>query len=570
MSLLKTIQGQLLASVLLLSGVAVGIGIFEFSKITELKNRTDLVAGVIAERSKLTSDAEIQLLDYVRAQKNVLLSQDENARRNSETRQQEVLARFNSDVTEWEGIATDAGRQDLETVRSGMIDYQRLNQQILGLAHSGDVAGATALTFGQSIPIFNQIWKALDSSKERAADVMAKQREETAALYRTVCWSVWTVMILGVGAGLATSWYVVRQTVERLHRVRDFVRDVAEGEGDLTQRLKIVHRDELGEVGHWLNKFLAGLEEIIGRVALTSGEIAASTVQIAGSATQIAQSSEKQSRETAQVTTAMREMSASVLEVSRHSEEASTAAQQAGEMARGGGRTVDATVAIMREIAESTRESAETVQLLGKSSDEIGRIIAVIKDIADQTGLLALNAAIEAARAGEQGRGFAVVAGEVRNLAERTTKATKEIETMISGVQETTRRAVTAMDGSTRNVDRGLEIAQECTSALNQITASAQSLEEMITQIAAAATEQSSSANQVNGNMDAIAGMVQNSAASAQESANACQGLSSMSQDMQKLVSRFKVGDGQQSSEARPADRGRAGFGGANPAFARG
>jgi methyl-accepting chemotaxis protein len=181
---------------------------------------------------------------------------------------------------------------------------------------------------------------------------------------------------------------------------------------------------------------------------------------------------------------------------------------------------------------------------LGKSSDQIGRIAGVIDDIADQTNLLALNAAIEAARAGEQGRGFAVVADEVRKLAERTTTATKEIAQMIKNIQEETRTAVTAMEAGTKQVEDGVQSTSQAGDSLKQIIHMSEQVGEMITHIATAATEQSSAGEEVNNNMEQIAKLVRESAEGAQQSAKACQDLSGLALDLQNLVTKFKLDDG--------------------------
>ncbi len=178
---------------------------------------------------------------------------------------------------------------------------------------------------------------------------------------------------------------------------------------------------------------------------------------------------------------------------------------------------------------------------LGKSSDQIGRIIAVIDDIADQTNLLALNAAIEAARAGEQGRGFAVVADEVRKLAERTTTATKEIAQMIKNIQDETRAAVTAMEAGSRQVEEGVKSTAQAGDSLKEIIQMAEEVGEMITHIATAATEQSAASEEVNQNMDQITKLVKESAVGAQQSAKACQDLSGLALDLQKMVESFDL-----------------------------
>ena len=233
------------------------------------------------------------------------------------------------------------------------------------------------------------------------------------------------------------------------------------------------------------------------------------------------------------------------MQVSDNSNKAADAARNAAETAKHGGSIVQDTLAKMRVIADSVGQTARKMEQLGKSSDQIGRIIGVIDEIADQTNLLALNAAIEAARAGEQGRGFAVVADEVRKLAERTTTATKEIAQMIKNIQDETKIALTAMEQGTKQVEEGVASTAQAGDSLHGIIQMSDEVNEMITHIATAAAEQSSATEQVNSNMDQISKLVNESALGAQQSAKACQDLSGLALDLQKMASNFKLRDQQ-------------------------
>ena len=280
---------------------------------------------------------------------------------------------------------------------------------------------------------------------------------------------------------------------------------------------------------------------MIQSIAQTAEHVASASEEISSSAAQQAQGAETQKDQTTQVATAMQEMSSTVAMVSENSNRAAGASRNAAETARHGGTIVEETLSKMRAIAEAVSGTAKKVEELGKSSDQIGRIIGVIDDIADQTNLLALNAAIEAARAGEQCRGFAVVADEVRKLAERTTGATKEIAQMVKNIQDETRVAVTAMESGTKQVEEGVTSTAQAGDSLKEIIHMAEQVGEMITHIATAATEQSSASEQVNQTIDQIARLVTESADGAQQSAKACQDLSALALDLQQMVGNFQL-----------------------------
>jgi methyl-accepting chemotaxis protein len=268
-----------------------------------------------------------------------------------------------------------------------------------------------------------------------------------------------------------------------------------------------------------------------------------------------------------QVATAMQQMSSTVTSVSDSCNKAAEAARQAAETARLGGSIVEGTLIKMRVIADSVGATAKKMEELGKSSEQIGRIIGVIDDIADQTNLLALNAAIEAARAGEQGRGFAVVADEVRKLAERTTTATKEIAQMIKTIQGETKAAVDAMESGTRQVEEGVTSTAQAGDSLRSIIQMSEQVGGMITEIATAANQQSSTTEQVNMNIEQIAKLVKESAVGAQQSATACQDLSSLALDLQTMVGRFKLEESPQAGSGNfgPHDNVSSSFLSARP-----
>jgi methyl-accepting chemotaxis protein len=220
---------------------------------------------------------------------------------------------------------------------------------------------------------------------------------------------------------------------------------------------------------------------------------------------------------------------------------ASDIANRASEMAHGGTSVVQETISGMQNIADKVRESANTVAALGSRSDQIGAIVGTIEDIADQTNLLALNAAIEAARAGEQGRGFAVVADEVRALAERTTRATREIGEMIKAIQQETGGAVASMEQGVAEVEKGMDSSRRSGEALQQILEGINEVTMQVHQIATAAEEQTAVTGEISTNIHQITDVVQQTANGAHETAGAASMLSKLSHDLERLVGQFKL-----------------------------
>jgi len=273
--------------------------------------------------------------------------------------------------------------------------------------------------------------------------------------------------------------------------------------------------------------------------ATTLGQAAA---ELAATARETAAQAVQQQEQAGRITTTMGEVSSAVHEISQTTQSAAVDARKAEESAQAGGQTVQSTVVAIGQLLTANQETSAKIEELGRSSDAIGRIVNVINEIAGQTNLLALNASIEAARAGEHGRGFAVVAGEVRRLAERTSSATKEIDETVRAIQQGTVEAVEAMRLSMSQVQSGVISANAAGGALASIIQGSESVQKMVTQIAAAATEQSYSTQTVTSSVNEIAWIIEKTAMSSQQSVDACQELSLLANELAALVGAFKVG----------------------------
>jgi methyl-accepting chemotaxis protein len=312
---------------------------------------------------------------------------------------------------------------------------------------------------------------------------------------------------------------------------------------DLNTVLNENRDDEIGVLAHNFAQFVASIRETLMAVSFTSEAIASASNQISAGSEHTAKGAGEQRDQVAQIAAAVQEMSATVGEVSENSHRAADCARRATESAREGGTVVDDTMNAMQSIGNSVRSVAEEVQELGSRSKQIGSIMGVISEIAGQTNLLALNAAIEAARAGEHGRGFAVVAGEVRRLAERTSSATKEIASMIEGIQSETEAVVGKMESRTGEVEKGLKRTSQTGESIHHIIGLSEETGAMIAQIAAATTEQAAATEEVNSSIEQINRVAAESAETAQQSTLACAQLSQHASDLQQLIHRFKLNE---------------------------
>ncbi len=360
------------------------------------------------------------------------------------------------------------------------------------------------------------------------------------AISAAVWSSVATVLMISVLAA-AISFVVQAAIVKPINAVVEALRDIAEGEGDLTRRLPVNSQDEVGQLAHWFNTFIARVHSIISEFSATAAELNNSATRLSDTAKDTERGVVSQQSEIQQVVTAVREMAAVVEDVASNVSQTADNAEQADAEAKEGNRVVSSTMAQIESLSRDINAASEVIDRLQQESDNIGSVLDVIRGIAEQTNLLALNAAIEAARAGEQGRGFAVVADEVRTLASRTQSSTQEIQEMIERLQTGALEAVQMMQKGTSQASESVVQAEAASRSLDAITEGVSSIKDKTNQIASASEEQSAATREMERNMNNIADVARQTSEGSVEIASSTASLAEMASKMEGIVRQFRL-----------------------------
>jgi len=390
---------------------------------------------------------------------------------------------------------------------------------------------ATAATLAESLdPLLEN---AMLQSGARMADItnISKSTQKT------------VFVLIGLFAALlvALAYAANKAIIKPIKEITATAKDIADGEGNLTKRLNESTNDELGELAHWLNKFIAHIQEMVKGLGTATTQVSTAAEQMQATTATTTQGIRNQQLQTDQVATAINEMSATVHEVAQNTSAAEAAASQAQAESNNGQQIVDESMSVIEELSREVEQAAQVIQALADDSQSVGAVLNVIKDIAEQTNLLALNAAIEAARAGEQGRGFAVVADEVRTLATRTQESTQEIQSIIEKLQVGAQNSVTAMEAGCSQARTSVEQASKIKEALHAIGGAITTINDMNVQIATAAEEQSAVAEEINKNVVAISQIADETSTNAQGISDSGDELAAMAHQLQGTVNRFIV-----------------------------
>ncbi len=410
---------------------------------------------------------------------------------------------------------------------------------IMDLLQSEKFEQAHKLSKEVMVPGFAKASSAINALIQLQVDAAKSEYERVEKLTKIIHVAAIATIIIGLILSIIIGFIITKSVNGGVKELAITAKKLANH--DLTARVNWDSTDELGDVGRAFNTMAIEFSTLISQVHQSANQVASAAAAQASTAEKISVISNNQTEQATIAAAAIDNLNSEVKAIALKTVAVLSSANDASTMTNEGQQVVNKAVLGIQQVAVTVKESAQLIAVLGQRSDQIGEIIGVIKDIAEQTNLLALNAAIEAARAGEQGRGFAVVADEVRKLAERTATATSEIAAMISTIQLETGNAVTTMEKGSHDVNEVVTLANQAGQSLLNINNSVKHVVEMIEAISESTRTQSDSTNVISIRVEAIAALAKENTSSVDETTNALRGLQKLSATLQQHVSRFKL-----------------------------
>ena len=390
-------------------------------------------------------------------------------------------------------------------------------------------------------PKFDSINFALNGISNKAADVMKERSESIAEDSFINLILLLTLSILGQGVGIVVARKVQKSVLEPIYEVRAAMADIAQGQGDLTRRIPSLYKDEMGEIAKFFNQFSDRIQFLLKEVTTSVSKLDGAAVRLNSVTETMKNGTETQLNAAQQLNRSVILMTEQAKTVESHSVNTTNATNQAAQQVHQGDEKVSQSAREIKLLAESMREMNQSVLLLNEDSETIGRVTSVIRDIAEQTNLLSLNAAIEAARAGEHGRGFAVVADEVRGLAQRTQESTIEIENIIDKIRSATLATVQVMERGQIMTEHSCDSIDDTRMALKPVVELMDDINRMSAKVLKTAHDQTTLAEEINSNINNIHEVSQNAVDGVKKTKSASNELSTISNELGKLVAQFKI-----------------------------
>jgi len=528
------------SAVIIFMIVAISVGILSMGNIQQNLDRIVRVNNV---RAALAGDMSDSVREISIALRNALLVKENDKRQEQQKRITEDLAKYDTafnKIVELTPKDDAKGHEIISKVKAAQEAARPLNSKVLELALAGKSDESIAFMNNEARPAVRHLIDAVDALGKYQNERNQMRYGEAKEAYDNAKLLMFIIGGMAIALSILISILITRSIILPLRKGITVADKIAQG--DLTcDDLDCRTRDEIGDLSKSLNDMKTSLRNMIGKFSDTASHVASSSEELSATVIQIKNRVDEQAGKATQVATASAQMSQTVLDIAKNSSDIASSSVESLKTANEGADVVHKTVNEVMEIEKTVQDLSNLMRSLGERSKQIGAIVSVIKDIADQTNLLALNAAIEAARAGEQGRGFAVVADEVRKLAEKTALSTSEIGNMIKAIQDETDKAVVSMEEGKQKVEVGVSLASEAGEGLHKIVDSIQNLQGMVQQIASATEEMSTVSEQISGDIEVIADVSQETSASSTQIAQEAVNLSKLSVDLKSEAAHFRV-----------------------------
>lgn len=484
----------------------------------------DLYQALLAERALLQVEQSQHAALFTEQAENAQQATDrvnqslELSNSSTQAERQEFARRYEA----WKSQASEV----LNTVRMG-----------------GEASRASAMqkSYGPASTAFQHLRDYIDELQEQRlvhVDNYTKEIDENLSNSST---QLMAIVIVATLVSLSAAFFLPMLVANQVRGISDRIQNIAEGDGDLTIRVPVTTKDELGELSAHVNVFMEKLQRIIASVLQNTNEVSRAAESLLSVSSSSQRAADEQCHAITMVVTAVNELTMAIQEVARNTSSTAQNTKDATSITERGQERIRLAVEHVEGLAARIHETAEFMSQLEGEAKNVTSVIDVIRGVAEQTNLLALNAAIEAARAGEQGRGFAVVADEVRTLASRTQQSTGDIQGMLSKLQAGVQHAVTAMGNSEILTGDAVASASDAGKSLAGIDSAVREIADMTTQIATAAEEQSSVTAEIDKNLVQINTLAMNTAEGASKTAQESQRLNQLSVQLRQLVGQFRV-----------------------------